>query len=140
MSWAIKISLLFSGLFLLSGMITGIWKYAKIMRSPEHRAPVYVDMAHHTSFFYSFASLVIAKLIEFSPFSPNAQFIIVALPLVYFAATVIGYAKEGFLNRTDNLFAERNFITTWFMYGLIAAETGAFVLILYGFIYTQFFR
>lgn len=138
MNLAIKISLLFSGLFLLSGMLTGIWKYAKIMDSPEHIAPVYVDIAHRASFFYSFASLVIAKLIEFSPFSPNVQILIVGFPLAYFLITVIGYIKEGFLNRTENMFAERNFITTWFMYGLIAGEVGGLLLILGGFIYTQF--
>jgi len=140
MTLAIKISLLFSGLFLLSGMLTGVWKYAKIMSSPEHRAPVYVDIAHRTSFFYSFASLVIAKLVEFSPFSEFWQVLIVGAPLSYFAFTVIGYMKEGFLNRTENIFTERNFITTWFMYGLIVAEIGGLILILGGFIYTQFFR
>jgi len=140
MSLAIKISLLFSGLFLLNGMLTGIWKYAKMMSSDAHQAPVYVDIAHRTSFFYSFACLVIARLIEFSPFSELQQVVIVAAPLLYFVLTVVGYMKEGFLNRTENLFAERNFITTWFMYGLIAAEVGGLILILYGFIATQFFR
>jgi hypothetical protein len=135
---AIKISLLCSGLFLLSGMLTGIWKYSKIMSSENHQAPVYVDIAHRTSFFYSFASLVIAKLIEFSPFSEFWQIVIVAVPLSYFILTVIGYVREGFLNRTDNMFREKNFVTTWFMYGLIAGEIGGFALILGGFIYSQF--
>ncbi|HMS43226.1 MAG TPA: hypothetical protein PKE69_23560 [Pyrinomonadaceae bacterium] len=138
MNLAVKIALLASGLFLLSGMLTGVWKYAKIMSSPEHCAPVYVDIAHRASFFYSFASLVIAKLLEFSPFSSNVQILIVTFPLAYFVLTVIGYIKEGFFNRTENMFAERNFITTWFMYGLIAGEIGGLLLILGGFIYTQF--
>lgn len=140
MALAIKIALLFAGLFLLNGMLTGIWKYAKTMGIATHRAPVYVDIAHRASFFYSFASLVIAKLIEFSPFSETQKVLIVAAPLLYFTLTIVGYMKEGFLNRTENLFAERNFVTTWFMYGLIAAEVGGLVLILYGFIDTQFFR
>lgn len=139
MTMAIKISVLVSGLFLLAGMLTGVWKYAKIMSSPEHRAPAYVDIAHRASFFYSFASLVIAKLIEYSPFDDFWQIVIVMLPLSYFILTVIGYVKEGFLDRTENMFGERNFITTWFMYGLIAAEIGGFALILGGFVYTQFF-
>ncbi len=138
MPLAVKISLLVSGLFLLNGMITGVWKYAKIMSSPEHKAPVYVDIAHRTSFFYSFASLVIAALINFSPFDEFWQVVIVAVPLGYFVVTVIGYVKEGILNRTDNMFSERNFITTYFMYGLIAGEIIGFALILGGFIYTQF--
>ena len=139
MNLAVKIALLVSGIFLLNGMLTGVWKYAKIMSSENHQAPVYVDIAHRTSFFYCFASLVIAKLIEFSPFSNFWQIVIIAFPLSYFILTVIGYMKEGFVNRTDNLFSERNFITTWFMYGLIGGEIGGFVFILGGFIYTQFF-
>lgn len=139
MALAVKIALLVSGIFLLNGMITGVWKYSKIMSSENHQAPVYVDIAHRTSFFYCFASLVIAKLIEFSPFGNFWQILIIALPLSYFIVTVSGYMKEGFLNRTDNLFSERNFITTWFMYGLIGGEIGGFAFILGGFIYTQFF-
>jgi hypothetical protein len=71
MSFAIKISLLSSGLFLLAGMLIGILKYQRIMTSAEHRAPVYVDIAHRAAFLYSFAMLVIAKLMEFNPCSMN---------------------------------------------------------------------
>ena len=133
-----KIAVLFSGLFLLSGMVTGVWKYSRIMSSPEHRAPTYVDIAHRASFFYSFACLVIAKLIEYSPFRADVQLYIVLIPIAFFVLTVIGYASEGFRNRTDNMFAERTFITTWFMYALIAGEIGGFLLILGGYVYTQF--
>ena len=139
-SLAVKVSLLVSGLFLLNGMITGVWKYSKIMSSPEHKAPVYVDIAHRTSFFYSFASLVIAALMIFSPFSEFWQVVIVAFPLVYFISAVLAYVREGFLNRTENMFSDRNFETTYFMYGLIAGEIGGLVFILGGFIFTQFIR
>lgn len=139
MALAIKISILFSGLFLLTGMLTGVWKYTKIMASPEHKAPAYVDIAHRAALLYSFASLVIAKLVEFSPFGDTVQVVIVAFPLVYFALTVIGYIKEGYLNRTENMFTERNFVTTTFMYSLIVGEIGGIALLVGGFIYTQFF-
>lgn len=131
-----KTAVLFSGLFLFSGMATGVWKYRKIMTSAEHRAPVYVDIAHRASFFYSFASLVIAKLISYSPFGPAVQLLIVLTPIAFFV--FIGYATEGLRDRTDNIFAERTFVTTWFMYALIAGEIGGFLLILGGFVYTQF--
>lgn len=140
MNLAEKVALLISGLFLLNGMLTGVWKYSCIMSSPEHKAPVYVDIAHRTSFFYSFASLVIAALIYFSPFSEFWQIVIIFFPLTYFILAVIGYMKEGYLDRTENLFSERNFITTYFMYGLIASEIGGLILILGGFIYTQFIQ
>ncbi len=139
MALAIKISILFSGLFLLTGMLTGVWKYTKIMASPEHKAPAYVDIAHRAALLYSFASLVIAKLVEFSPFGNTVQVVIVAIPLLYFALTVIGYIKEGYLNRTENMFTERNFVTTTFMYSLIVGEIGGIALLVGGFIYTQFF-
>lgn len=135
---AVKTALLFSGLFLLSGMLTGVWKYSRTMASAEHRAPVYVDIAHRASFFYSFACLVIAKLIEYSPFRPVIQLAAVVVPIAFFVLTVAGYIGEGFRDRTDNMFSERNFVTTWFMYVLIACEIGGFLLILGGFVYTQF--
>ena len=137
---ASEVALLFSGAFLMCGMITGVWKYRKIMKSPEHSAPVYVDIAHRTSFFYSFASLVIAQLILFSPFPPSWQVVIVMFPLAYFALTVTAYVREGILDRTENIFERRNFSTTWFMYSLIAAEIGGFALILGGFVYKVFFE
>ena len=140
MIMSVKIALLCSGLFLLSGMLTGVWKYAKTMSSLEHRAPVYVDIAHRASFFYSFACLVIAKLMEFSPFSPAWQTVIVAVPLLYFILSVAAYIREGFLNRTENMFSERNLVPSWFMYSLIAGEIGGLLLILGGFVYTQFFK
>ena len=137
MSLAIKISLLASGLFLLSGMLIGVLKYQRIMTSPEHRAPVYVDIAHRASFLYSFAMLVIAKLVEYSPYSTRIQVGAVLLVLVFFALTVFGYLAEGVKNVTDNLFRERNFTTTWYMYLLIAGEIGGLSIILWGFVQTQ---
>jgi hypothetical protein len=137
MTIAIKISLLVSSLFLLNGMLTGIWKYSHIMKSENHQAPVYVDIAHRASFFYSFACLVVAKLMEFSPFGNFWQILIVVIPLSYFILSVIGYMRLGLINKTDNQFTERNFVTTWFMYGLIAGEIGGFGMILGGFIYLQ---
>lgn len=138
MALAIKISLFCSGLFLLSGMLTGVWKYSQTMKSDDHQAPIYVDIAHRASFLYSFACLVISRLIEFSPFSEFWQAVIVIVPLIFFVLSVTGYIREGYLNRTDNMFRERNFLTTWFMYGLIAGEIGCFLLIFGGFIYSQF--
>ncbi|HNU07166.1 MAG TPA: hypothetical protein PKO33_05315 [Pyrinomonadaceae bacterium] len=136
MSLAEKIALTAAGAFLLSGMLTGVWKYAKIMSSADHRAPVYVDIAHRTSFFYSFASLVLAKLIEYSPFTVSVRAAIVAVPIVFFAITVLGYIREGILDRTENMFEERSFVTTTFMYLLIAGEIGGFLLIFGGAVYS----
>ncbi len=137
MNPAIKISLVASGLFLLSGMLTGVLKYQRTMTSANSRAPVYVDIAHRASFLYSFAALVIAKLLEYSPYSTRVQVIAATVPLAFFAITIIGYTAEGLMNRTDNIFRERNFTTTWYMYALITGEIGGFAVILWGFLSTQ---
>jgi hypothetical protein len=137
MNIAIKLSLAASGAFLLVGMLLGVVKYRRIMSSAEHRAPVYIDIAHRASFLYSFASLVIAKLLEFSPYSVRVQLFAAGVPIIFFALAVIGYAKHGFRDDTENLFSERNFDTTWFMYALIAGEIGGMIIVLWGFISTQ---
>ncbi|HEX8843716.1 MAG TPA: hypothetical protein VF791_03680 [Pyrinomonadaceae bacterium] len=137
MSPAIKISLLASGIFLLAGMLIGVLKYQRIMTSPEHRAPVYVDIAHRAAFLYSFAMLVIAKLLEYSPYSTKVQVGAVAIVLTFLVLTVLGYLAEGLKNVTDNMFRQRNFTTTWYMYLLIAGEIGGFSVILWGFVETQ---
>ena len=139
MRLAVKISLAASGLYLLAGMLIGVVKYAKTMRSSEHRAPVYIDIAHRAAFMYSFAALVIARLLEYSPYSARVQLGAAGLVLLYFAVTIAGYLSHGLRDDTDNMFASRNFTTTWFMYTLIAAEVGGLSVILWGFLSAQFF-
>ncbi len=139
MTLAVKICLLFSGLFLLTGMSIGILKYVFTMRSKEHSAPIYIDIGHRASLLYSFAALVMAKLVEFSPYSQTVQIVIAIVPLMFFALTIFQYVKLGLKGQEQTQFSERNFLTTWFMYALIAGEIGGIALILLGFIQTQFF-
>ena len=139
MPLAVKLSLAASGFYLLVGMLFGVVKYAKIMRSAEHRAPVYIDIAHRAAFMYSFAALVIARLLESNPYSERVQVGAAGLVLAYFTVTILGYTAHGLRDDTENIFAERNVTTTWFMYTLIAAEVGGLSVILWGFLSTQFF-
>ncbi|HEV2799706.1 MAG TPA: hypothetical protein VGW12_04370 [Pyrinomonadaceae bacterium] len=138
MSLAVKISLAASGIYLLTGMLLGIVKYRRIMSSTEHRAPVYVDIAHRAAFMYSFAALVMAELLRYSPYSERVQLGATGLVLLFFTLTIAGYITHGLRDDTDNIFAERNLTTTWFMYLLIAAEVGGLSVILWGFLSTQF--
>lgn len=140
MGLAEKISLAASGIFLMSGLLTGILKYRRIMTSPEHRAPVYVDIAHRASFLYSFAALVIARLLEYSPYSQTVQVLAAGVPLLFFAITIMGYTAHGLKNDTENIFSERNFTTTWYMYLLIVGEVCGVAVILWGFLSTQLLR
>ena len=139
MNIAVKISLLSSGLFLLLGMLIGIVKYRKMMTRIDHAAPVYIDIAHRVAFFYSFAMLVIAKLLEYSPYSDFVQLAAISLILIFFVSTVFGHLFNGLKNETDNLFRERTFSTTWYMYLLIPAHIGGLAVIIWGFVSTQFF-
>jgi hypothetical protein len=138
MNLPVKISLAASGVFLLAGMLLGVLKYRAVMRAPAHRAPVYIDTAHRAALLYSFAALVIAKLLEFSPYTERVQLAAACVPLAFFALTIAGYAAHGLRDDTENIFAERNFTTTWFMYALIAGEVGGVAVLVWGFVETQF--
>jgi len=45
-SKAVQLAIVFSGVFLWIGMLTGVWKYWQIRRSELSRAHYYVDIAH----------------------------------------------------------------------------------------------
>lgn len=139
LSAAVKLSLAASGIFLLTGMLLGILKYHAMLTRPEHQAPIYIDIAHRAALLYSFAALVIAELLRYSPFSQNMQIVIAAAPLLFFAIAILTYFALGLKNQMTNQFSERNFNTTVGMWLLIAAEVGGFGAILYGFFLTQVF-
>ncbi len=137
MNTAVKISLLSSGLFLLVGMLIGIVKHQRMLTSADHSAPAYIDIAHRAAFLYSFAMLVIAKLLEYSPYSENVQLAASGSVLFFLSITIVGYFTHGMRNKTDNLFRERNFSTTWYVYLLTAGEIGGLSVIVWGFISSQ---
>jgi hypothetical protein len=137
LSSASRLALSASGLFLLTGLATGIWKYRRIMASPDHRAPVYVDIAHRAALLYSFAALVMMKLVEYSPYSKAVQLWATAVPLLFFAAAIGSYVYHGIAGDTDNQFTERNFVSTWGMALLIAGEMGGVLVLFWGFVTAQ---
>jgi hypothetical protein len=119
-------------------MLIGIVKHRRMLNSPEHSAPAYIDIAHRAAFLYSFAMLVIAKLLEYSPYSEAVQLVATGLVLVFLSLTIVGYFSHGLMNKTDNLFRERNFSTTWYVYMLTVGEIAGLSIIVWGFISTQF--
>ena len=138
---AAKLTLLFTGIFFLTGLITGIWKYAHIARSEDATAPAYVDIAHRASLLYSFAALVIFKFVELSPYSPGWTLIFALGPQVFFALAIGTYVIHGLLNDTDNQLRRPHRLGRQtlppglimaFMGCLIVAEVGGFAVLLYG--------
>ncbi len=138
MNIAVKISLSAAGFYLLAGMLIGVVKYRRMMQSPEHNSPVYIDIAHRAAFFYSFAALVMARLLEQNAWTEEILLLATVAVLIFFSLTILGYLATGLKNETDNLFRQRNFLTTWFMYALITAEIVGFSIIFTGFLIKTF--
>ncbi|HMB41742.1 MAG TPA: hypothetical protein VKM37_07150 [Balneolaceae bacterium] len=142
-------SLLFTytacGIFLLIGLLTGVWKFYHIHASKEAQAPVYVDIAHRSSLMYSFATLVVAKFVELSPYSETVTFWSAAAPILFFALAISTYVIHGVLKDTDNQmkkphklgkFTLPNWVIITFMVALIIAEIGGFGILFVGFLST----
>lgn len=125
-SWA-------SGIFLLVGLVTGVWKYTQMTRSPEHRAPFYVDTAHRAALMYSFAALVLGHLASHTVLAPTVALVAVLVPVFFFATAIGRYVSLGMKNETDNQFHERSFSTGLGMWLLIFGEVGGVLVLLVGF-------
>lgn len=95
-------ALVSAGVFLLVGMLTGIWKYWHMMRSENAQAPTYVEICHRTALMYAFACLVLQQLALHSRWSAGVNLAAVAIPILWFASAVFAYALHGWLQDTDN--------------------------------------
>lgn len=137
MNLAVTLTLAASGIFLVVGLIGGILKYQGMMRSPDHQAHPYIDIAHRASLMYSFTALVMATLLAFSPYSLTVQLVITGVPLFFFAVAIAQYYRLGLQGQVTNQFQSRNFSTTWGMWLLIIGEVGGVGAIVWGFIATQ---
>ncbi|CAA0081994.1 Uncharacterised protein [Halioglobus japonicus] len=138
---ALKLAIVSCGMFFLTGLLTGLWKYICIARSDTAQAPVYVDVCHRASLMYSFACLVLAKFVELSVWSAVVNFWATLAPIVFFAAAVFAYALHGYLRDTDNQLQKPHVLghstianaqMMVFMWMLAAAEIGGFVVLLAG--------
>lgn len=137
MNLAVKLTLAASGIFLVVGLVGGILKYRGIMTNANHRAHPYIDIAHRASLLYSFAALVMAALLYFSPYSLEVQLVITGVPLFFFAVAIAQYFRLGLEAKVTNQFKARNFNTTWGMLLLIVGELGGVAVIVWGFLSTQ---
>ena len=142
-----NLCLLAGGIFFASGLLTGLWKYLCIARSPQAVAPVYVDIAHRTSLMYAFSALLLREFVPYSPVSAEATVWVVAAPLLFFALAIQTYILHGILRDTDNQLQHPHRLGSMtlpgvllhgFMWTLALAEIGGFAVLLYGFIRTVF--
>lgn len=137
--------LLAAGVFFLGGLLTGVWKYAAIMKSPEAQAPVYVDIAHRASLMYAFSAILLREFVPYSPLGPTGTLWAVAVPILFFASAVAMYVVHGVLRDTDNQLRRPHVLgrgtvpgalITVYMVALIAGEIGGFAILFYGLLRT----
>jgi hypothetical protein len=83
---------------------------------------------------------VIAALVGLTPYTPVVRVILTLVPLAYFVLTIAAYVREGFLERTDNMFRTPSLVPRWLMYSLIVGEIGSVAVIVGGFAYAQFLQ
>ena len=129
------------GAFFLIGLLSGVWKYGHIHRSPEAKAPVYVDITHRASLMYAFSTVVIQRFVDASQLSESIELAAVAGQVIFFALAIGTYAIHGLLRDTDNQLERPHRLGTrqvppvlirGFMGSLILGEVGGFVVLLYG--------
>lgn len=106
LSFAVRIALLFSGIFLWIGMLTGAWKYVEITRSAQARAHYYIDIAHRSSLLYAPATLILAILAYFSVWQDYVDLICVLANLFFFSISILSYVVHGWLKDTHNQFKQ----------------------------------
>ena len=140
-SAAVALAILSSGVLLMVGLLTGVWKYLAIMASDKARAPYYVDIAHRASLLYACSALILGVLAYFSLWSALTNFLAVLANVLYFALAIAMYVIHGALKDTDNQLRRPHrlgkmtlpsLVIQLFMWSLIIAEVGGTLLLLVG--------
>lgn len=139
---SVKLGILFSGIFLWVGMLTGVWKYWQIRQSTQSRAHYYVDIAHRSSLLYAPASLILAVLAYFSAFQEWINWLCIVINLGFFSFSILSYILHGYLKDTTNQFKTPHQLgekmtlpkglMTLAMLLLVISEVGATAILLLG--------
>jgi hypothetical protein len=137
MKASVFVATLACGVFFLTALLLGVWKWRAMLAAPDHLAPHYVDTAHRAALLYSFACLVLIHFAELSPFGEAVNVAAVAFPLFFFAVAIVTYIQLGWSDQTDNAFEQRSFATTTGVLLLAVAEIGGFAVLLAGFVIAQ---
>lgn len=136
-----SLAIISAGCFFLTGLLTGVWKYQQIHNSPEAQAHYYVDIAHRTALLYSFACLLLYQFVVISQLPARVEFYAVLAQIAFFAAAVFAYIVHGWLGDTDNQLRKPYtlgsrtlpaILMVAFMWSLIVAEIGGFLVLFYG--------
>lgn len=138
MTLAEKLCLTAAFVFFMTGLLTGIWKYWCMAKSPKAAAPRYVDIAHRSSLMYSFAAVVLGWFASHSLYPEWLNTLAAVSALGFFALAIGTYIVHGVLRDTSNQFrkphrlggmALPSWIVHGFMVALIVAEVGGSLIL-----------
>jgi hypothetical protein len=131
------VALIAAGVFFMTALFTGAWKYYCIMASEQSEAPYYVNIAHRASLLYSFAALLIAVFAALSAFPDVVNLVATVVPLFFFGFAIFLYIQLGLKNETDNQFRTLADPGTMkvLMMALMIGEIGGFGMLFAGLIW-----
>lgn len=129
---SVALAIVLAGAMLLVGMATGTWKYIEMMRSPERRAPRYVNIAHRAALLYACAMGVLALLAWLSPLPQWLEIAAISIDSLFFFIATGTYIQLGIRRVERTQYHTRNFTTgagTWI---LAFAEIGTTLILFVG--------
>lgn len=141
MELARQLALLAAMGFFALGLLGGVWKYAKIRRSPTGQAPAYVDIFHRSTLLYAFACALLERMVEIGELPAWLEVGALVSVIGFFGFAVFGYAVHGWLEDTDNQLRRPHrlgagTISPTLVHGsmvaLVTAELGGFLLLACG--------
>ena len=132
---ASRIALTASGIFFMTGLLTGVWKYLCMRRHQSAEAPHYVNTAHRAALMYAFSAQLLAIFAAISAFSNLVNTIAVILPLLFFGIAILHYVQLGLTTDSDNSLRDSpDKAKDYLILNILAiAEVGGFSVLLCGF-------
>ena len=129
---AYGLALIASATFFLTGLVLGIWKFRGMASSADGLAHPYIDTAHRAALMYAFATVMIAVFVDVSQLAAWLELFAVILLVAYFAIAIMTYVIHGWKKDTDNQVRNMSTAANVFMWSLVVAEIGGFLIIFYG--------
>lgn len=132
---AAAIALSAAGIFFMSGLLTGLWKYLCMRKDPQAKAPHYVNTAHRAALMYAFSAQLLALFAAASAFPVWLNTIAVIAPLLFFSIAIIHYVQLGLTTESNNSLRDspdkaKDYLI---LNTLAIAEIGGFSVLLLGF-------
>ncbi|MFZ2172070.1 MAG: hypothetical protein WAW61_20820 [Methylococcaceae bacterium] len=132
---ASRIALSASGIFFMTGLLTGVWKYLCMRRHQSAEAPHYVNTAHRAALMYAFSAQLLAVFAAISAFSDRVNTIAVIPPLLFFGIAIVHYINLGTTTGSNNSLRDSpDKAKDYLILNILAvSEIGGFSVLLVGF-------